>query len=91
MQEKEIVKLMPKFYRWNALNMSMFFFIKAQMQLFPTLTIDQAISNYYKFMDMDEGEWDRMSMRTQYGRMQCEFFNDQRSECTQKDSRTAKS
>jgi len=82
MREKEIVKLMPKFYRWNAYNTSMFFFIKAQLMLFPTMTLDQAITNYYKFTSIDEGEWDRMAIRTQYSRMQQEFYQDQRDECT---------
>lgn len=78
---------MPKFYRWSIYNTSMFFFIKAQMQVFPTLTIDQAISNYYKFTQIDEGEWDRMSIRMQYNRMQHEFYGI--DECTETNKGTA--
>lgn len=90
MREKEIVKIMPKYYRWNAYNTSMFFFIKGQLQLFPTMTLDQAISNYYRFTGIDEGEWDRMTIRTQYDRMQHEFYNDQKNEDTKKDKRDIK-
>lgn len=85
MREKDIVKLMPKFYRWNAYNTSMFFFIKAQLMLFPTMTLDQSISNYYKFTGLDEGEWDRMAIRMQYNRMQHEFYEDQKDECSKTD------
>lgn len=81
------MRIMPKYYRWNAYNMSMFFFIKGQLMLFPTMTLDQAISNYYKFTDIDEGEWDRMAIRTQYCRMQQEFYNDLKNECTKANQR----
>jgi thioredoxin reductase len=84
MKETGKDKLMPKFYRWTQYNTSMFFFIKAQLQLFPTLTIDQAITNYYKFTRIDEGEWDRNAIRMQYSRMQHEFY-----ECAKTDKGTA--
>lgn len=75
-------KLMPKFYRWNAYNTSMFFFIKAQLQTFPTLTIEAAMNNYRKFTGITEDDWGQESMRAQYVRMQKEFYEDQRDECT---------
>lgn len=53
---------------------------------FPTMTIEQAITNYYKLTGIDEGEWDRMAIRTQYYRMLHEFYGDMKSdECTKKD------
>jgi hypothetical protein len=88
MREKDITKLMPKMYRWNTYNTSMFFSIKTQLMFFPTLTIDQAISNYYKLIGIDEGEWDRMAIRVQYNRMIHEFYG--KSECTKKNKGTAR-
>ena len=86
MREKDINRLMPKVYRWNTYNTSMFFCIKTQTMFFPTMTIEQAISNYYKLTGIDEGEWDRMAIRTQYYRMLHEFYGDMKSdECTKKD------
>jgi hypothetical protein len=92
MREKDINRLMPKVYRWNTYNTSMFFSIKTQTMFFPTMTIDQAITNYYKLTGIDEGEWDRMAIRVQYYRMLHEFYGDQKSdECTKEDNRTSKS
>ena len=57
---------------------------------FPTMTIDQAISNYYKLTGMSEEEWDRESIRATYTRLQSEFINDMKDECSQKTKGTAK-
>ena len=91
MQEKKVVTLLPKFYRWNTYNTSMFFSIRTQVMFFPTMTIDQAITNYYKLTGIDEDEWDRESIIATYTRLQSEFINDMKSECTEKNNRTAKS
>lgn len=88
--EKKIVKLMPKIYRWNTYNTSMFFSIKTQMMFFPTMTIDQAINNFYKLTGIDEDDWDRMAIRVQYYRMLHEFYNDQRCDYTEENKGTAR-
>lgn len=80
MRTKEVVKLLPKIYQWNAYNLSMSIWIKAQLQLFPTITLDVAINNYYKFTGITEEEWDRMAIRMQYNRMQHEFYEDLKSD-----------
>jgi len=80
--EKKVVKLMPKVYRWNTYNTSMFFSIKTQLMFFPTITIDQAIENFYRLTGLTEDDWDRMAIRVQYYRMLHEFYEDQRNECT---------
>ena len=77
---------MPKYYRWSHYNTSMFYWIKAQLQLFPTMTLDQAISNYYKFTGIEDEEWDRMAIRMQYNRMQHEFYH--KNECTKENKGT---
>jgi hypothetical protein len=56
---------------------------------FPTMTIDQAITNYYKLTGIDESEWDRESIRATYTRLQCEFINDQKNECAKANKGTA--
>jgi len=83
------VTLLPKFYRWNTYNTSMFFCLRTQIMFFPTITIDQAITNYYKLTGIDEEEWDRESIRATYTRLQQEFFNDMKNECAQTNSGSA--
>ncbi|MEN6568989.1 MAG: hypothetical protein ABFC18_03150 [Rikenellaceae bacterium] len=72
--EKEFKKIIPKMYKWNVENLALFFFIKAQQQVFPTMTIDQGICNYRRFTGITFTEWDLDSMRTTYNRLQKEFY-----------------
>ena len=72
--EKEFSKLIPRIYKWNAENLGLFFFIKAQLQVFPTLQIQAAINNYRRFTGITVDEWDDESMRTTYNRLQNEFY-----------------
>ena len=72
--EKELTKLIPKMYKWNCENMGLFFFCKGQLQIFPTLRIEQVVMNYFRFIDISLDEWDVDSAVATYGRMQNEFY-----------------
>lgn len=81
--EKPLKKLIPRIYKWNVESLGLFFFIKAQQQIFPTMTIDAAIKNYTRFTGITYDEWDFESMLTTYHRMQNDFYC--KNETTKKD------
>jgi hypothetical protein len=72
-KEKQIKKMIPKIYKWNAENLGLFFFVKGQMQLVPTIRIEQAIMNYFRFIGITLDDWDMESAKSLYTRMQKEF------------------
>jgi hypothetical protein len=68
--EKEITKCIPKIYKRNAENIMLFCWVNAQRQIIPTITIEQAIWNFFKFADID---WDMESALSTYWRLQKEY------------------
>ena len=77
-QEKECTKLIPKIYKKSAENLGLFFFVSAQRQIIPTITIDMAIRNFFRFTDIDS--WDIESATSIYCKMQKEYFEDLKNE-----------
>jgi len=75
-KEKECTKLIPKIYKVNAENLGLFFFVNAQRQIIPTITLEQALWNYFKFAEID---WDMESAIATYGRLQKEYLEDCKS------------
>jgi hypothetical protein len=73
-KDKEFTKLIPRIYKWNCENLGMFFWVKAQMDIVKTVTLDQALIRYRKFAEIDLDEWDIDSMRATYVRLQKEFY-----------------
>lgn len=69
---KEITQLIPKIYQKNYENLGLFFWVEAQKNLLPGITIEQSIIKYLKFIDLD---WDTESAHTTYERMKKEFLN----------------
>ena len=80
--EKPCIKIIPQMYKWSFENISLFFFIKAQQQIVPSLTIEAAIKNYCKLTGMTFQDWDPESMKTTYNRMQHDFYG--KNETTEK-------
>lgn len=78
--EKELKKVIPKIYKWNVENLGLFFWVRAQLTLMPTVRIEQAINSYFKFIGISPDEWDYMGARTTYQRMQKEFFECEKNE-----------
>ena len=75
-KEKELTKCIPKIYKRNAENIMLFCWVNAQRQILPTITLDQAIWNFFKFTDI---EWDMESAVSTYSRLQKEYFEDCKS------------
>jgi hypothetical protein len=88
-REKSFTKMIPKIYKCNAENMGLFFTIKAQLQLFPTMTIEQGINNFRKLVGITIDDWDDESMRATYNRLQREYYKGQKCEHTKTDKGTA--
>ena len=85
--EKEITKLIPRIYKANHENLGLFFFVKGQLKVLPTLSLDAAINNYYRFIDITFEEWDILSARSTYNRMENDFYGKERK-CYKKNEAT---
>jgi hypothetical protein len=83
-REKEFIKLVPKIYRRNAEDLGLFFWIRAQKDIVPTITIEQAILSYFRELGVSVDDWDMITARQTYTRMQHEFY-DKCRENTKKD------
>lgn len=77
--EKKVTQLIPRIYKWNAENMALFWFIKGQMQLFPTIRLQQAMNNYRRFTGITVEDWDDESMRSTFNNMQKDFYKSMRT------------
>jgi len=80
--EKELTKLIPRIYKYNAENLGLFFFVKGQLAILPTMTLEQAITKYFKFIGSSPDDWDVLSARTTYNRMQTDFYQCGKNETT---------
>ncbi len=78
-KEKILTKCIPNIYKRNAENIGMFFWVKGQKNLIPTITIEQAIMSYFRFTGISLDEWDIDSAMTTYIRLQTEFLEDCKS------------
>jgi hypothetical protein len=87
-REKSFTKMIPKIYKCNAENLGLFFFIKAQLQTFPTLSVEGAMSNFRRFTGITIDDWDDESMRATYNRLQREYYKELKCEHTKEDKRT---
>ena len=77
--EKELTKLIPRIYKWNTESIGLFFFIKAQLQIFPTMRLQQGFNNYRKFTGMTIDEWDDESMRSTFNKLQIDFYENSKT------------
>jgi hypothetical protein len=71
---KILTKLIPRIYKYNYENLGLFFFVKGQLKILPTMSLEHAINNYFKFIDASPDDWDILSARTMYNRMQTDFY-----------------
>ncbi len=79
MSKTKFNELIPTIYRRNYESIGLFFFIKAQVQAFPTITVSQAIANFRKLTGITEDDWDNESMKSIYNRLQNDYY-----ECAKK-------
>lgn len=73
-KEKKYTGLIPSIYKRNYEDIGMFFFVEAQRQIVPAVTIEQAIDNYFHFLCVREFNHD--SAVTIYSRMKKEFYDE---------------
>jgi hypothetical protein len=78
-KEKPLNKCIPSIYKRNAESIGLFFFVKAQKQIVPAITLEQSIMNFFRCAEISLDEWDIESARTTYSRMQKEFYDDCKS------------
>ena len=82
--KKELMKLIPKLYRRSYEDNGLYFFVRGQKQLLPSLTIDLAIKNYFREVGIEFDEWDLDCARVTYFRMVHEFYDNQKCNETAK-------
>ena len=73
--EKEITKLIPRIYKANHENLGLFFFVKGQLKILPTMKLEQAIMDYFRFIGVSVDDWDLDCARSTYTKMQHDFYN----------------
>ena len=73
--EIELTKLIPKIYKNNYEKLALFFFIRGQLNIFPTMRLKQAIANFRRETGITEDDWDENCIRTTYGNIQREFID----------------
>ena len=61
-------------YTRNSEDIGMSYFVEAQRLLLPSLTIEKAIDNFYRFIG--ETDFNHDSIYTTYLRMKKEFYNE---------------
>ena len=76
----EIEKLIPKIYRQNALNLSLFAYIRGVRTALHTVTVVQAIDMFMEDYGLDDDNFNRGSALTTYNRMQKDLITLKRSE-----------
>jgi hypothetical protein len=64
-------KLIPKFYRRNFEDISMFFFVIGQKSIMPAISNEKAMYNYYRFIGEDQ--FNIESSISTYTRLQKEY------------------
>jgi len=69
---KEIEQLIPKIYRRNYFDNSMFFYIMGQRDIVPALSIEKCLYNYFRAMGIED--FNIESALSRYTRMQKEFY-----------------
>ena len=65
-------KMIPRIYRMKYEHLGLFFFVEAQRQIVPTITISQAIDGYYRFINE---EYDYNVAIVTYSRVREQFID----------------
>jgi len=75
-KSKGCTKLIPRIYKKNAENLMLFTWVNCAKMIVPTITTEQAIWKFFKFIDVDD--WDIETARTEYNSMLKEYYEDGR-------------
>jgi len=71
-KEKSYLGLIPKIYKRNYEDISMFFFVEGQRMIIPALTIERGILNYFRYAGIDD--FNLKSALTTYIRLRKEWY-----------------
>jgi hypothetical protein len=78
-KEKPYKGKIAAIYKRNYEDIGMFYFVEAQRLLLPSLTIEKAIDNFYRFIG--EKDFNHDSAMTTYSRMKKEFYEAAQKDC----------
>lgn len=71
-KEKEYMKIIPKIYKRNFGDLSMFFFVEGIRTIMPTVSIEKALYNYFKYIK--EEDFNIESSITEFMRIKKDFY-----------------
>lgn len=78
-KEKTYKSVIDHIYKRNFEDVGMFFFVEAQRQIVPAITIEQGIDNYYRFLGIRDFNHD--SAVTTYSRIKKDFYEAAKTNC----------
>ena len=76
-KEKLFTSLIARIYKRNYEDIGMFFFVEAQRQIVPAVTIEQAVDNYFRFLEVKDFNHD--SAVATYSKLKREYYQSQKS------------
>lgn len=71
-KEKEYMKIIPKIYKRSFGDLSMFFFVEGIRTIMPTVSIEKALYNYFKYIK--EEDFNIESSITEFMRIKKDFY-----------------
>jgi hypothetical protein len=76
-KEKLFTSLIARIYRRNYEDIGMFFYVEAQRDIVPAVTIEQAIDNYFRKIGVKDFNHD--SAVATYSKLKREFYESQKT------------
>jgi hypothetical protein len=86
-KEKEYTKLIPKIYKRKYEDIGMFFYVEAQLRIFPAMTVEQSIKSYFCFIKVNDYNMESAIMT--FSRLRGEYIDLKYNEVTKKNCHTA--
>ena len=76
-KEKIFTNLIARIYKRNYEDIGMFFFVEAQRQIIPAVTIEQAVDNYFRYLCVKDFNHD--SAVATYSKLKREYYESQKT------------
>jgi hypothetical protein len=71
-REKKYLRLIPRIYKRNYEDIALYFWVEAQRELVPALTIEQCIMRYFKYICIED--YNLESAISTYSILKREFY-----------------
>jgi hypothetical protein len=71
--------LLTKFQNRRRLEDALYFWVTALRSNFKSMTVEQCVLNFFKYMEISEEDWNLKTALTTYNRMQLEAIEDKKS------------